>query len=454
MKRATVLLLTATALLATGPAKAKAELTPEELAMLSNELTPVGGERAGNADGTIPPWEGGITQPPAGYRPGDHHPDPFPDDEVLFTITKDNMAQYASKLSDGHQQVLKQYGDTYKMPVYRTRRSASVPKFSSDATLENAPNIRLVNNGNGVNIIPGGIPFPVPKSGQEVIWNHLCRFRGSTGLRKIGQVAPTRSGDYTVVQLEERWLWNYHFSGVTVSTETEVSAYFEQKITSPARLAGTILMVHETIDQTRQPRKAWVYNTGQRRVRRAPNVAYDNPGTAADGLRTADQLDMFNGAIDRYDWKIVGKQELYVPYNAYKLHSDELKVSDIVKPLHINQEHTRYELHRVWVVDATLKEGKRHIYKKRRFYIDEDHWGAVVIDQYDNQDRLWRVSEAHCINYYEVPVFFSTLDVHMDLQSGRYLAHGLDNENEMYDFTHQSRQSDYTPAALRRRGRR
>ena len=62
-------------------------------------------------------------------------------------------------------------------------------------------------------------------------WNHLCRFRGATGLRKIGQVAPTRSGDYTMVQLEERWLWNYHFSGVTVSTETEVSAYFEQKIT-------------------------------------------------------------------------------------------------------------------------------------------------------------------------------------------------------------------------------
>ena len=225
-------------------------------------------------------------------------------------------------------------------------------------------------------------------------------------------------------------------------------------MTSPARLAGTILMVHETLNQVADPRRAWVYNTGQRRVRRAPNVAYDNPGTASDGMRTSDQLDMFNGAIDRYDWKLVGKKELYVPYNSYKLHSDGLKVKDIVTPLHINQEHSRYELHRVWVVEATLKKGKRHIYAKRRLYIDEDSWGALVVDQYDGQNRLWRVSEAHSINYYDVQAFWSTLEVHMDILSGRYLAHGLDNENEMYDFSFVSKPGNYTPSSLRRRGRR
>ena len=233
-----------------------------------------------------------------------------------------------------------------------------------------------------------------------------------------------------------------------------ILCYFEQKITSPARLAGTILMVHETLDQVVQPRKAWSYNTGQRRVRRAPNVADDNPGTASDGMRTTDQLDMFNGSPDRYDWKLLGKKEMYVPYNSYKLHSDKLKVSDIIKPLHINQDLTRYELHRVWVVDASLKSGKRHIYKKRRFYIDEDSWSVLSVDQYDNQDRMWRVSEAHSINYYDLLSFFTTLDVHTDILSGRYLAHGLDNENDMYDFEYQTKASDYTPASLRRRGRR
>jgi hypothetical protein len=213
-------------------------------------------------------------------------------------------------------------------------------------------------------------------------------------------------------------------------------------------------MVHETLDQVKESRRAWVYNTGQRRVRRAPQVAYDNPGTASDGMRTSDQLDMFNGGIDRYDWKLVGKKEVYVPYNSYKLHSDSLKVADIVTPMHINQEHTRYELHRVWVVEATLKEGKRHIYAKRRFYVDEDSWAVLVVDQYDNRGRLWRVSEGHSINYYDILSFWSTLEVHMDLLSGRYLAHGLDNENEMYDFSYRSKPGDYTPAALRRHGRR
>ncbi len=454
MKRHTVHTLVTAAAFAAGMVTVTAEITEAEAARLGKDLTPLGGEMAGNADGTIPKYEGGITKPVPGYKVGDHHPDPFADDEVLFTITAANADQYAAKLTDGHKALLAQYPDTYKMPVYPTRRSASVPKHSSDAVKKYATQIKLIHDGNGVNMLPGGIAFPIPKSGVEVIWNHLLRYRGATGIRKIGQAAPTRSGKYTLVQLEERWLWNFHYAGLTVTEENNVAAYFEQKITSPARLAGTILMVHETIDQVRQPRKAWVYNTGQRRVRRAPNVAYDNPGTAADGMRTADQLDMFNGALDRYDWKLVGKKEMYVPYNSYTLHSDKTKVADIVKPLHINQELARYELHRVWVVDATLKEGKRHIYKKRRFYIDEDSWSAVVVDQYDNQDRMWRISEAHGVNYYEVPVYFSTLDVHTDILSGRYLAHGLDNENEMYDFSHQSKPSDYTPAALRRRGRR
>lgn len=454
MKRYSVYTFVSSTVFAVGLATVSAEITEEEAARLGKDLTPLGGEMAGNADGTIPKYEGGITKPIPGFKPGDHHPDPYPDDKVLFTITAENMSQYADKLSDGHKALLSQYSDTYKMPVYPTRRSAAVPKFRSDAVKKFATQMKLTDGGNGVNLMPPAIGFPIPKNGLEIIWNHIFRYRGVTGLRKVGQVAPTRTGKYTVVQLEENWLWRYQSTGEPVTKDNNIITYFEQKITSPARLAGTILMVHETVNQVIQPRKAWVYNTGQRRVRRAPNVAYDNPGTAADGMRTADQLDMFNGSPDRYDWKLIGKKELYVPYNSYKLHSDKVKVSDIVKPLHINQELARYELHRVWIVDATLKEGKRHIYKKRRFYFDEDSWTILTVDQYDNQDRMWRVSEAHCINYYEQPSFASTLEVHTDILSGRYLAHGLDNENDMYDFEYQTKASDYTPAALRRRGRR
>ena len=442
-------LITATAL-AAGLATAAAQSASD----LGGKLTPLGAEKAGNTAGTIPVWEGGITQPPAGYKLGDHHPDPFAGDKLSATITSANADQYAANLSEGHKALLARYADTYKMPVYPTRRSASAPQDIYDATKANVGSAKLVDGDNGVSGASRGIPFPLPKTGQEVIWNHLLRYRGMGGLRKVGQVAPTRSGNYTLVQLEEQFLWNYHQTGANADSIKNVLAYFEQKVTSPARLAGTILMVHETLDQVKDPRRAWVYNTGQRRVRRAPNVAYDNPGTASDSMRTSDQLDMFNGGIDRYDWKLVGKREVYVPYNSYKLHSDSLKVADIVTPMHINQEHSRYELHRVWVVEATLKEGKRHIYAKRRFYVDEDSWGVLVVDQYDNRGRLWRVSEGHGINYYDILSFWTTLEVHMDLLSGRYLAHGLDNENDMYDFSYESKSGDYTPAALRRRGRR
>ena len=450
MKRNTGFYLITAAAFAAGVATA----TAQSAADLGKSLTPLGAEKAGNAAGTIPAWEGGITQPPAGYKSGDHHPDPFADDKPSATINAANAEQYADNLTEGHKALLARYASTYKMPVYPTRRSASAPQDIYDATKANVASAKLTDGGNGVSGASRGAPFPLPKTGQEVIWNHLLRYRGLGGLRTVGQVAPTRSGNYTLVQLEEKFLWNYHQLGAATESVGNVMAYFEQKVTAPARLAGTILMVHETLDQVKESRRAWVYNTGQRRVRRAPQVAYDNPGTASDGMRTSDQLDMFNGGIDRYDWKLVGKREVYVPYNSYKLHSDSLKVADIVTPMHINQEHSRYELHRVWVVEATLKDGKRHIYAKRRFYVDEDSWGVLVVDQYDNRGRLWRVSEGHGINYYDILSFWTTLEVHMDLLSGRYLAHGLDNENDMYDFSYESKSGDYTPSALRRRGRR
>ena len=161
---------------------------------------------------------------------------------------------------------------------------------------------------------------------------------------------------------------------------------------------------------------------------------------------------MFSGATDRYDWQLVGKQEMYVPYNSYKLHSDSLKYKDILTPLHINPDHLRYELHRVWVVDATLKQGARHLYKRRTFYVDEDSWQILHVDQYDNRDQLWRVSEGHVINYYDVPTLWTTLEVHTDLQAGRYLALGLFNEINPPDFGTKMTRADFTPAALRRDG--
>ena len=343
---------------------------------------------------------------------------------------------------------------TLSLPVYPTRRSAAFPKRIYEATRRVAATAKLTAGGNGVTGAVIGIPFPVPKKGAEVIWNHLLRYRGEAATRVIAQAAVTRSGDYTLVRLEDAYLARYSLPGMTEAKLNNRMILFRQKVAAPARLAGRILLAYETLNQVAEPRHAWVYNPGQRRVRRAPNIAYDNPGTAADGLRTSDQFDMFNGALDRYDWKLLGKREMYAPYNSYKLHSDKITFADVLKPLHVNPKYLRYELHRVWVVEATLKKGARHIYKKRRLYVDEDSWMILLVDIYDNRDQLWRVSEGHVVNYYEKPLLGFTLQVHTDIQAGRYLALGLNNEYPMNVFGTNYSSRGFTPSALRRMGRR
>jgi len=438
--------------LAVGIGQAWAGAKPDQLHRLSEDLTPMGSERAGNADGTIPEWTGGITQPPAGYKVGDHHPDPFPDDKPLFRIDGSNYQQYADKLSVGQQATFAKYPDTYYMDVYTSRRTTSFPEHIYAKTIENGGTARLAENGEGVLDASEGFPFPFPENAYELMWNHKLKYKGIGGVRYNTQIAPTADGNYSVTVIREELLGLYYKQGVTIEDINNVLLYFFQEVESPARLAGNILLVHETLNQTLLPRQAWVYNPGQRRVRRAPNVAYDNPGTASDGLRTNDMTDMFNGAMDRFDWKVVGKKEMYVPYNSYGAHAEGVTYDDFVRPGHLNPDLMRYELHRVWVVDATLKEGMRHINARRTFYLDEDSYQILLIDHYDGRLQLWRASEAHCINYYDVPTFWSTIETHYDLQSGRYVAQGFDNTMPVNTFNVEMQPSQFTPQALRTRG--
>jgi len=423
-------------------------------AELGKDLTPLGAQAAGNAAGTIPAWTGGITTPVAGFKAGGHYPDPYAGDKPNLTVDAANVEQYKDKLSPGQVALIKKYPG-WKLNVYPTRRSAAYPKPVYEATAANMGVAKLEAGGNGLAGTTAGIPFPVPKDGAEAIWNSLQRYKGDTYAMTWNQAAVTRDGAYTLVRFEYEYDFSYgNISKNESQREPNKLVNFLQIVTAPARLAGQVLLIHETMNQVKQPRSAWIYNPGQRRVRLAPNVAYDNPGTAADGLRTSDDFGMYNGAIDRYEWKLVGKQELYIPYNSYKLSSNSLKYTDILKPGHINPEHARYELHRVWVVEANLKPGASHIYKRRVFYIDEDSWAVVVTDKYDARDQLWRVSEQHSFNFYDVPMLYGTVEVHHDLQSGRYIAMGLRNEESKVYRPIRRTAADYTPANLRNLGTR
>jgi hypothetical protein len=407
-----------------------AKVTQQDADKLKNELTPTGGERAANKDGSIPAWNGGLAKAPACYKgPGTRYCDPFPEDKPKFTITGQNAQQYKDKLSVGQLAMFQKYPQTYKMNVYESRRTFANPQPVYDATYKNALNAELGGNGEALNNAILGVPFPIPKTGHEPVWNHKTRYRGESIQRWNNQFAVTTAGGYNQVKIREDVLLPYGKTGATPASMNNVLIYFLQIVTAPARLAGTITLVHETADQIKEPRRAWQYNPGQRRLRRAPNVGYDNPGTAADGLRTNDQTDTYNGAMDRYTWKIVGKKEMYIPYNSYGLHSEKHKYSDIMKKGHINQDLPRYELHRVWIVDSTTKPGTTHIYKRRTFYVDEDSWQIVLVDIYDRRDQLWRWQEAHTVMAQDIFALSPIGETIYDLQSLRYLSQAFNNED-------------------------
>ncbi|WP_028240664.1 DUF1329 domain-containing protein [Stutzerimonas azotifigens] len=432
---------------------AMAAVSATEAAALGDTLTPVGAEKAGNATGSIPAWTGGLATDTGNVTAEGFINDPFPDDTPRFVITAQNYRQYQDHLAPGQIALLKRYPDTYRLPVYETRRTAAMPQAIYAAAARNATTARLVRGGNGLEGFDTAIAFPIPKNGLEAIWNHITRYRGGSVRRVVAQATPQVNGAYKLVKFVDEVVYTSNLTDYAPEKHGNILYYFKQQVTEPSRLAGNVLLVHETLDQVKQPRMAWLYSAGQRRVRRAPQAAYDAPIAAADGLRTSDNLDLFNGAPNRYGWELIGKKELYIPYNAYRLDSPTLKYGDIVRPGHINQDLTRYELHRVWEVVATLKEGERHIYARRHFFIDEDSWQIAHVDHYDGRGTLWRVGEAHAEQYYDVQVPLYAVETLYDLISGRYVVMGMKNEEKnpyTYNFTAGSGQ--YTPAALRNSG--
>jgi hypothetical protein len=419
-----------------------------DFSRLGKDLTPIGAERAGNADGTIPAWDGGLTQPPAGWTREQGYVDPFPGDKPLFTITAANAAQHAAKLTPGMQALLKKYPGTFRMNVYQTRRTAALPRDVTERVREQAPKVEL--NGFGLKNLDGSTtPFPIPSNGLEAIWNHLVRWTGG-GTERLGHSFPVRSnGDYYKIGFKSRRIYAQNMADPEPNRLFYALGYF----TEPATLRGTIFLVHEPVDQVAEQRSAWIYNSGARRVRRAPDLNYDGINDGSEGMIVTDQVDGYNGAPDRYDWKLLGKREVYIPYNTYRIGDKSLKYKDIVGKNTVNADLVRYELHRVWVVEGTLKPGQRHVYGRRTFYLDEDSWSVVSEEAYDTRGGLWRVALLGMVQYYDALVPWYRFGVVHDLTSGGYIAGGLDNEiREPIQFGVKGKLSEFQPDALRRLG--
>ncbi len=433
-----------------------AGVTEAEANRLGADLTPMGAEKAGNAAGTIPAWDGGLTAPPPGVTidPAKHLPDPFAADQPLYTVTGANMAQYDAQLTEGQKGMLAAYPDTYLMKVYPTRRACAFPDHVYQAVKRNAVNAQLVNDGNGVTGATMAASFPIPQSAREVLWNHELNYRGFKVWRDNASATPTQNGDFTVDIAVDQYIYSWSDPAMAKTEDMKnISYYFLKQGVSPPSNSGAMTVFNNTLDQVAEPRRVWNYRPGERKVKRTMGIGYDNIVPSSEGIRTSDTFQIFNGAADRYEWELPGKMEKFIPYNTNGFASSDHQYKDILKKGHLNQDFLRYELHRVWVIEGKLKPGMTHILaSRRRLYFDEDSWVGVAADLYNSADKLARVQEAHIFNYYDQPLCAIGSEVIYDIDGGRYHVVGLRNQQRPVKFEVHLAQSKFGPSGMRSLG--
>ncbi|AEB86194.1 DUF1329 domain-containing protein [Alicycliphilus denitrificans] len=424
---------------------ALAGVSADEAKKLGTTLTAVGAEKGANKDGSIPAYTGGLTTVPTGFKPGDGlRPDPFAGEKPLFSIDGKTADKYADKLTEGTKALMKKYPD-YRIDVYKTHRTVAMPKFVEENTAKCAVNAKTTNGGRSMEGCHAGFPFPIPKTGFEAMWNHLVRFQGvaySVKYRNWNIDAsgrPSVSTEGTIAQEFPYWDTSKPDSGV----------YFKQRInyTGPARRAGEAMMLIDPLDYAEKDRRAWLYLPGQRRVKVAPDLSHDTPNPGTGGTSTFDDVFLFLGSMDRFDFKLVGKKEAFIPYNDYRMAYNSTK-DELLKPKFLNPDVVRWEQHRVWVVEATLREGKRHVYSKRTFYLDEDSWAAVASESYDARGQLFRTGFSYLTPSYEVPAPFTDMHGFYDLIAGSYSLSGYTAETGGVRPAKPAPDRDWSPDAL------
>ena len=406
-------------------AQAQAAVSPQDVAKLGSSLTLVGAEKAGNADGSIPAYNGGLTTPPASFKAGDSmRPDPFANEKPLLVIDGKNVDQYKNMLSATTVELAKRF-PTFRVDVFPTHRTVSLPQAILDNGVKNASGAKSLEGGLAIDNVLPGAPFPIPQSGNEAMWNFLLRYQGVSINTKYDSWNVDSAGIASLAITGQAFISYPIYENLTQPISS-ADVYYQMKLsyTGPARRAGEAIMLKDAANPLQQPRRAWQYLPGQRRVKLAPNLAYDTPNPGTAGAGTYDDVFVFNGALDRYDWKLVGKQEMIVPYNTYKLTYVQDPKS-LTTANHLAPDFVRWEKHRVWVVEGTLKSGARHIYAKRRFYLDEDSWSALASDQYDARGQLYRGSFAFLSQSYDKQVPDSTPFMIYDLVGGTYNINGV-----------------------------
>ena len=456
------LAISAATLLAT-PAIAQ-KMSPELVARLGDDLTPIGAIRAASEDGMIPEWSGDVHGLPDGLSwegPGTPYPDAYAGDKALFVIDGGNYKDYSERLSPGQMAMFETYPDTFRMPVYPSRREFGFPQRFYEKVRYNAENVELYNDDEGIRNYIGTAAFPVPSRGAEVVWFTRTTGAHETTEGEYSDIAVFPNGTHSVRR--STFLQESPYASLKNPVEPDYeypklgkfAGYIMTKVSEPARDKGLITSVFEPYDYAENAREVWRYLPGSRRVRRAPTVGFDTPD-GPGGLKTVDEVRGFNGSMERFSWQLLGRQEIFVPYHNYQFDEPGLDYKTLLTKFHANPDYMRYELKRVWVAEATLKEGQRHLYGKRRIYVDEDTGLTVITENYDGRGELWKVVLFNSIYEYGSGAYVRRVQMYHDLRAGAYSAERLINDSApmLYDINPPRGANYFSPTSVRKLGRR
>lgn len=439
-------------------------LVSADASRLGKDLTPMGAIKAGNADGLIPPWSGHVVGLPDGLSwdgPGTPYPDPWPDEKPLFTISKENMDQHAKRLSPGLRALLETYSDSFHMPVYPSHREFAFYPQYYEKVRYNAENAELYNDSEGIRGFIGGAAFPVPTTGAEVVW--LTRTTGAYATQEgeYSDIAVFPNGTRAVRRSRFLQESPYADRKSPINSDYEYpklgkfGGYVMTYVLEPSRDKGLITSVFEPYDYAENAREVWRYLPGSRRVRRAPTVGFDTPD-GPGGLKTVDEVRGFNGSMERFEWTLIGRQEVFIPYHNYRFDDPSISYDELLTPFHVNPDYMRYELKRVWVAEAVLRDGQRHLYGKRRIYVDEDTGLTAITENYDGRGELWKVVLFNNLYDYNGQAYTRRVQMYHDLRAGAYIAERLINDSEplLYDINPMKGPAHFSPTNVRKLGRR
>lgn len=389
----------------------------------------------------------------SGYVPG-----PYADEKPILKITAQNYKKYKDRLSTGMEAMFEQYPDVFYMNIYPSHRDFSYHHdYLCKAATYNAKHAKLVDGGLGVHAALGAPVFPFAETGLQAIWNVIFTPRAwstevtysTVDVHSDGSTTHAKSHFKTFSPLGMK---NADGGELVKTTDSDIAAYFFREPLLPTSAQGKVAVGFQPMNFNEGSTQVWQYQPGLRRVRKAPKIGFDYP-VPPSGLRTVDDDSGFSGSPERYNWKLVGRKAMYVPYNNFKINDPSLSTQQLTKPHTLNPKYIRYELHRVWIIEGTLKDGYRHIYEKRRLYVDEDGWRVLTADMWDNHGDLYRVSMILWFYSQQSGTYQRGVSIYHSLPSGAYEATYMVNDTDQWwQFNQPMKQRSFSPRAAARAG--